>query len=101
MGGWPSCPRRAPSQGAASRLPGGVLAEDPPEPEDSIPDRQPGIMVFAGLGMLNALSLGLGLLLGWLVDRELGTLPLFLFVGLVAGIACGVLATRSELKRYR
>ena len=34
------------------------------------------------------------------IDRALGTLPLFLFLGLIAGIAMGVLATRAEWKRY-
>ncbi len=63
-------------------------------------DRQFGIMAFAGIGMLNALCLGVGMLVGWLVDQALGTLPLFLFVGLVAGVAAGVVATRAELKRY-
>jgi F0F1-type ATP synthase assembly protein I len=61
---------------------------------------KPGIMAFAGLGLLNAMCLGLGLVLGWLVDRALGTLPLFLFLGLIGGIAMGVLATRAEWKRY-
>jgi F0F1-type ATP synthase assembly protein I len=87
--------------GAASIASGGALAEDPPKSEDSMRGGAPSIMAFAGLGLLNALCLGLGLFLGWLVDGELGTLPLFLFLGLAAGIACGVLATRSELKRYR
>ena len=62
--------------------------------------RQPGIFAFAGLGLLNAFCLGLGLGVGWWIDKTLGTLPLFLFLGLVAGIAMGVLATRAELKRY-
>ena len=62
--------------------------------------RQPGILAFAGLGMLNALCLGIGLGVGWLIDRALNTLPLFLFLGLIVGIAMGVLATRAELKRY-
>jgi F0F1-type ATP synthase assembly protein I len=61
---------------------------------------RPGIMAFAGLGMLNAVCLGLGLVLGWLIDSALGTLPLFLLLGLVTGIATGVLATRAEWKRY-
>ena len=61
---------------------------------------QPGILAFAGLGMLNALCLGIGLGIGWLIDRALDTLPLFLFLGLIVGIAMGVLATRAELKRY-
>ena len=58
-------------------------------------------MAFAQLGMVNALCLGTGMVLGWLVDRGLGTLPVFLFVGMAAGIACGVVATRAELKKYR
>jgi F0F1-type ATP synthase assembly protein I len=57
-------------------------------------------MAFAGLGLLNAICLGVGLVVGWFVDRALGTLPLFLFLGLAAGVAMGVLATRAELKRY-
>jgi F0F1-type ATP synthase assembly protein I len=61
---------------------------------------QPGIMAFAGIGLLNAICLGGGLVVGWLIDRALGTLPLFLLLGLVAGIALGVLATRAEWKRY-
>lgn len=62
--------------------------------------RQPGILAFAGLGMLNALCLGIGLGVGWLIDRALNTLPLFLFLGLIVGVAMGALATRAELKRY-
>jgi F0F1-type ATP synthase assembly protein I len=62
--------------------------------------QRPGIMAFAGLGMMNALCLAAGLVGGWLIDRALGTLPLFLFLGLIAGIALGVIATRAEWKRY-
>ena len=64
------------------------------------PQPSPGIMVFAGLGLLNAVCLLSGLALGWLVDRELHTLPVFMLLGLAAGITLGVVATRSELKRY-
>jgi hypothetical protein len=65
------------------------------------PERYPGPMVYAGIGMMNAICLLLGGFLGWLVDHELGTLPLFMLVGLLAGAALGVVATRSELRRYR
>lgn len=61
---------------------------------------KPGIMQFAGLGLMNAICLGAGLTAGWFADQALGTLPLFLFVGLAAGIVLGVCATRSELKRF-
>lgn len=57
-------------------------------------------MEFAGLGLMNAMCLGLGLFGGWLVDRALGTLPLFMFIGLVLGIAAGVVATRASWKRF-
>jgi F0F1-type ATP synthase assembly protein I len=60
----------------------------------------PGIMEFAGLGLLNAICLGLGLTGGWLLDRALGTLPLFLFVGMLVGVGAGVLATRASWKRF-
>ena len=61
---------------------------------------RPGIMAFAGLGLMNALCLAAGLIGGWFADRALGTLPLFLLIGLIVGIAVGAVATRSELKRY-
>jgi F0F1-type ATP synthase assembly protein I len=60
----------------------------------------PGIMAFASLGMMNALCLLAGLVAGWFVDRSLHTLPLFLLLGLIGGVALGVVGTRAELKRY-
>jgi F0F1-type ATP synthase assembly protein I len=62
--------------------------------------QQPGIFAFWGIGLLNAFCIGAGLVCGWLIDRAVGTLPLFLFLGLIAGIAVGVMATRAEWKRY-
>ena len=64
-------------------------------------DRYPGPMAYASLGMLNAVCLLGGCALGWLADRALGTLPLFLFIGLIGGAALGVVGTRAELRRYR
>lgn len=63
-------------------------------------DKRPGILQFAGIGLLNALCLGVGLLGGWFADQALGTLPLFLLLGLVLGIGVGAMATRSEIKRF-
>ena len=60
----------------------------------------PGIMQFAGLGLMIALCLAAGLVAGWLLDRALGTLPLFLFLGLVLGVAAGAWAARAEWKRF-
>jgi hypothetical protein len=64
------------------------------------PEHYPGPMVYAGIGMLNAICLILGGALGWLVDRAIGTLPLFMLIGLLAGAALGVIGTRAELRRY-
>lgn len=61
---------------------------------------RPGIMQFASLGLMNAVCLAFGLVGGWFLDRALGTLPLFLFVGLIAGVGVGVWATRAEIKRF-
>jgi F0F1-type ATP synthase assembly protein I len=57
-------------------------------------------MQFAGLGFMNAVCWVGGLIAGWFVDQALGTLPIFLFVGLVAGIAIGVAVSRSEWRRF-
>ncbi len=57
-------------------------------------------MAYGGLGILGAVCLLSGGAVGWLVDRALGTLPVFLLVGLCAGAALAVLAVRSEYRRY-
>jgi hypothetical protein len=60
----------------------------------------PGPLAYAGIGLLNAFCLLGGLALGWLADSAMGTLPLFLMIGLAFGGATGVVATRAELRRY-
>ena len=62
--------------------------------------RPPGILQFAQLGMMGALCLLGGGALGWLVDSATGTLPLFLFCGLVAGGALGAVVSWREVKKY-
>lgn len=61
---------------------------------------RPGILQFAGLGLMNAVCLAAGLAGGWFADQAAGTLPLFMFLGLILGIGGGALMTRSELKRF-
>ena len=68
-------------------------------PGTKLSDRPPGIMVFAQLGLTSALCLLAGMGLGWGLDQLLGTLPLFLFVGLLAGMAAGATFTWREIKR--
>ena len=43
------------------------------ERETNMDKERPGIMAFAGLGMTNALCLGIGMLVGWPIDNALGT----------------------------
>ena len=62
--------------------------------------RPPGILQFAQLGLLGAFCLLAGGALGWFVDSETGTLPLFLFCGLLAGAALGAVMTWREVKRF-
>lgn len=55
---------------------------------------------FLELGSMNAVSLLAGFGIGWLVDTHWGTTPIFIFVGLLAGIGCGVYATYRRIRRY-
>jgi F0F1-type ATP synthase assembly protein I len=61
--------------------------------------RPPGILEFAQLGMIGAVCLLGGGALGWFVDSEIGTLPLFLFVGLLVGAALGAVLTWREVSK--
>jgi hypothetical protein len=60
----------------------------------------PNVLQFAGLGLMNALCWIGGLAGGWFLDSALGTLPVFMFVGLVLGIGLGFFASRAELRRF-
>jgi F0F1-type ATP synthase assembly protein I len=48
--------------------------------------------------MIGAVCLLGGGALGWFTDSEIGTLPLFLFVGLLAGATLGAVLTWREVK---
>jgi hypothetical protein len=86
-----------------------VDAGPPPGPVSGEPSQgpvpakgsYPSPMAYAGLGMMNAVLLMGGGLLGYFADRALHTLPLLLLAGLVLGGGLGVVATRSELRRYQ
>jgi hypothetical protein len=69
-------------------------------PSAAVSKRPPGILVFAQLGMIGAVCLLAGGALGWFVDHEVGTLPLFLFCGLLVGAALGGLSTWREVKKH-
>lgn len=60
------------------------------------------LRTLARMGGILAVCVLAGIGLGWVLDRRLGTTPLFVFVGLVFGIVCGCfgayLAVRDYLK---
>lgn len=58
------------------------------------------VFTFAEIGSMNAVALLAGFGLGWLIDSRLGTIPIFIFVGLFVGAACGVYATYRRIRRY-
>ncbi|GAA0633246.1 hypothetical protein GCM10009547_41470 [Sporichthya brevicatena] len=57
-------------------------------------------LALAGIGMLNAVAAVGGCALGWLVDTQLDTTPVFILIGLVLGLALGVLATWRRVSDY-
>ena len=59
-----------------------------------------GAVEFLSLGLAIAVSLVAGALLGYLLDRWLGTVPLFTLVGLALGATAAVLMTVSRVRQY-
>jgi F0F1-type ATP synthase assembly protein I len=41
-----------------------------------------------------------GILAGWLIDRAAGTVPVFILIGLFAGIVAAGLVTYSKIRIY-
>ena len=54
----------------------------------------------AGIGGVFILSLGVLSVAGYFVDRLLGTLPLFVFLGLGIGFVGGLYYLYLELKKF-
>lgn len=54
----------------------------------------------AGIGMLNAVAVLCGGVLGWLLDQAVDTTPVFLLIGGVLGLSLGVLATWGRVRTY-
>lgn len=60
----------------------------------------PNLWTLLGLGATNALCLVIGLGIGWGIDSALDTKPVFIFVGIAAGVAMGVAATWAEMRKF-
>jgi F0F1-type ATP synthase assembly protein I len=72
--------------------------DDTPPPED--PKPLPGAVAFLSMGLSAAICVGLGLLLGVLVDGALHTAPAFLLVGLALGLALAAMSVVKQIRTY-
>jgi ATP synthase protein I len=59
-----------------------------------------GVSTLIRLGSMNLGSLLLGLGVGWFVDRQLDSSPVFVLIGLAVGIAAGLTASWMQIRRY-
>ena len=65
-----------------------------------MPSDELGWSELLNLGVAIAAAILAGLGLGWLVDSLAGTTPIFLFLGLILGVAGAVRYTYLELRKY-
>jgi F0F1-type ATP synthase assembly protein I len=59
----------------------------------------PGGWALVGMGTTIAVVLLVPMALGWLLDRAVGTLPIFVMVGLLVGLASAARYTYVEVRR--
>ena len=57
-------------------------------------------MAFLNMGLSAAVCVGLGVLVGVLVDSALHTAPLFLLIGLALGLAVAALSVVKQIRTY-
>ena len=65
-----------------------------------MPTRPPGMRELAGLGTGIAVLVAGGLVLGWFIDSRARTSPVFVLVGVAAGIAAACFYAYRLLKKY-
>jgi ATP synthase protein I len=73
---------------------------DPNGPEPTIRRSPPNAVALIGLGLANACCVAAGLALGWFLDRELGTAPVFILLGIASGIVLGIIGTLTQVRRF-
>jgi F0F1-type ATP synthase assembly protein I len=65
-----------------------------------VEDKQPpSFLSLAGLGISIAICVAGGVLLGLYVDEKAHTSPVFVLIGLLLGVVCGVGLAYVEIKR--
>jgi F0F1-type ATP synthase assembly protein I len=75
-----------------------MAAAGVPPPDGEKP--RSNVFVLAGVGTMNVVCVLAGSALGWLVDSQLATTPIFILVGLVAGISVAVYGTYRVVRSY-
>ena len=60
----------------------------------------PDLSTLLSFGLATATCLVVGLGLGWLIDLAMGTLPVFLLVGLGLGIVATCVYIYHQIKRF-
>jgi F0F1-type ATP synthase assembly protein I len=71
-----------------------------PNDRPSPPGDAAGAAEFLTLGLTLAVTILVCAALGYLVDRWLGTSPIFTLIGLVLGIAAAVLTAIARVRKY-
>ncbi len=70
-------------------------SDPPPDPPFSFKGIE-----FMTLGLTVAVTIVICGVLGYLLDRWLGTTPLFVLIGLALGVTAAVLTTVSRVRKY-
>lgn len=75
---------------------------DPAQQQPSGDDRtlRQTAFALAGVGMTLAVAALSCAALGWFIDSKLDTTPIGILVGLVLGLACGIVAIRRNVRTY-
>jgi ATP synthase protein I len=58
------------------------------------------LALFSEIGFLLLVTTILGVLAGYWVDGQLGTLPIFVLIGLAVGMGAGALGVARLIKRF-
>lgn len=77
----------------------GVTDPDRP-PSSEEPKPLPSAAAFLGMGLSAAVCVGVGLVLGILVDDAVHTAPAFLLVGLALGLAAAIMSVIKQIRTY-
>lgn len=58
------------------------------------------LALFSEIGLLLLVTTLIGVLAGYWADRQLGSIPLFILVGLFAGLGVGALGVKRLITRF-